>query len=540
MEKIRTDVLVIGGGGAGVRAALAAAEAGTQVLLLSRSPLGKGGLTPTANGGYHAACVPGDSPELHAAELIRLGRGLNDRNLVHTLTQNALNEAKRLGEFGARITWEVPPKPHEPEMTYPRSLFIPGREMMSALRKGLKRTNRVTLREYCLTLGLLTVDGAVQGAMFLDILRGILYLCESKVTILATGSLGELFSINAQEPMGIPTGSTGSGYVLALEAGADLIDMEMIQFAPVPVQPSLIWGLRFLPWPHLKNGKGEEFLPSGVGEYSHEAARAILREIKEGRGPISMDLRHKEPPAKFRHPLAEKRYRKLQEFSVTPYQRRIILELGALFAMGGIHINERGETTVNRLYAAGEVAGNVHGARRVSGNALPEIIVFGARAGHFAALRAKEEKSYPGVSPGETEGLRNFFMERIGKEAKGADPREIRAELRKIASEFLSVIRSQEGLEKAKERITNLKKEWNASKVAVKSLALCLPLMEAFDVYWLLETAEMVCQAALMREESRGFHFREDFPQERDEWLKHTVVRKKGDELWVSAKPVVL
>jgi len=538
---LETDVLIIGAGGAGARAAVEAAQTGKQVVLVCRSPLGKGGLTPTANGGYHAAVCPGDSPEIHAEDLISMGCNLNDRPLVHALTLEALEQAQLLEKFGARVNWEVPPKPQEPQMRYPRSLFVPGREVLSALKRQLRKCSNVLLLEDHLALRLLTVEGEATGAVLFNIGEGSITVCKSSATILATGSLGEIYSLSAQEPMGLPTGSTGSGYILAGWAGADLVDMEMIQFAAVPLKPTLITGMRCLPWAPLRNAEGQEFLPPNAGEYSHEAAQAIYRELKEGRGPLTMNLPDRKPPAHFRHPLFGKRNVCLQKYGVTPYQRPVTVGVGALYMMGGIHINERCETSVPGLYAAGEVSGNVHGARRVSGNAFPEMIVFGARAGKSAALRAGKKRILPEVPQHQIretlEYISDIFETRQGDIAPG----ELRQKTRFIMGNHAHLIRSGQGLMIALAELRELEKCIPFIKVKPSSgLSYNSNALEAFDARWLVLTAQIVCQAALLREESRGFHFREDFPEEKATWLKHTLVRRSGENWGGGTKHVVI
>lgn len=541
MNTIKTDVLIVGAGGAGARAAVEAAGTGRQVTLVCRSPLGQGGLTPTANGGYHAAVWPGDSPSVHAEDLISLGCNLNDRNLVDVLTKEALEQVRVLETFGAKVNWDVPPKPHEPQMRYPRSLFVPGRDILHALQRQLKKHRNVLLLEDHLVLRLLVRDGEVTGALMFNIREGSIRVCESKATVLAAGSLGEIYPLNAQEPMGITTGSSGSGYVLAGWAGADLVDMEMIQFAAVPVTPPLIGGMRCLPWAPVRNRKGEEFLPPHAGEYSHEAAQALYREIREGRGPLYMDLRDNKPPVHSRHPLFTQRNNHLQDFEVTPYQRPVMIGVGALFVMGGVHINERCETSVPGLYAAGEVAGNVHGARRVGGNAFPEMIVFGARAGKYAAREAGKNRFSP-EAPGEQIKECLEYLSNLRGEARGdITPRKLRQRTRFIMGNHAQVIRDRRGIESALEELRDLEKQVPDLRIkATGGLSYNLAVIEAMDIQWLVAAARIVCQAALLREESRGFHFREDFPGEKETWLKHTVVRRVKEE-WVSdTKPVVL
>ena len=147
VENFKTDVLIIGAGGAGLRAAIEAAKSGVSVIIASRAPIGRGGLTATANGGYHAAMLPGDSPALHAEDLTREGRYLNDRNLVKVLTEESAARAKELESFGVAVNWDVPAKPTEPEMRFGRSLIIPGKEMLLVMGKMLAKNPAVKILE---------------------------------------------------------------------------------------------------------------------------------------------------------------------------------------------------------------------------------------------------------------------------------------------------------------------------------------------------------------------------------------------------------
>ena len=537
VKNIKTDVLIIGAGGAGARAAVEAAQTGRQVTLVCRAPLGQGGLTPTANGGYQAAVLPGDSPAIHAEDLIAAGSGLNDRPLVEALTGEALEQARILEQFGARMNWEIPKKVHEPQMRYPRSIFVPGKEILAALRRQLKKYGNVLLLEDYLSLQLLLHDGKVVGALLFNIKEGSITVCESKTTILATGSLGEIYPLSAQEPMGIPTGSTGSGYVLAGMAGADLVDMEMIQFSIVPLLPPLIKGMRCLPWASLRNSRGNDFLPPNAEEYSHETAQALYRELRQGQ--VTMDLHDRKAPDHARHPLAGRRNRQLQELEVTPYQRRVAVGLGALFMMGGVHISERCETSVPGLYAAGEVAGNVHGARRVAGNAFPEMIVFGARAGKYAAEEAGGKGSFPEAPKQQIGECRERLSGIMEGKHHDITPVELREKTRAIMGKHAHAIRTGTGLQTALEELRALESDLPFVMVKTEGgFRYNASLLETIDLHWLLAVSRIVCRAALLRQESRGFQFREDFPEEREDWLKHTLVRRAGGE-WVGGTKTI-
>jgi succinate dehydrogenase/fumarate reductase flavoprotein subunit len=535
-ERFKTEVLIIGAGGAGLRAAIEAARADVSVTIVSRAPVGKGGLTATANGGYHAAVWPGDSPEIHAEDMIEAGEYLNDRNLVKVLAEESPVRAKELESFGMAVDWNIPPTPAEPEMRFPRSLFIPGKEMLSGMGKFLARQPNVKILEDYLLTRFLKNDGGVTGAVFYNIRTGGITLISAKAVILASGSYGEVYPKAAQEPLGVRTGSTGIGHLAAAEAGADLVDMEMVQIVPVPVEPVTILGMRCLPWSPLVNARGETFLPIGRGPYSFHVARSIWKEYDEGRGPVYMDCTDQKPPSgPGRHAVAASRGKYLGEIGATPYKRRVQVGLGALFAMGGIHINERCETGVPGLFAAGEISAGVHGGRRVSGSALPEIIVFGARAGQFAAEYSRKGKAIPDAVTEQAEEDRALINSLTGKKG-GCEPQKIRNSVKELMGNFAYIERNGKGLSKALEALDRLEAECGElSPGAVP--AYNLNLVAALDARSLVKISKVVCTAGLLREESLGFHYRSDFPKAK-ETVEHTAVRIQGDALSAGTKPV--
>ncbi|MDR1318083.1 MAG: FAD-binding protein [Treponema sp.] len=535
-ETFKTEVLIIGAGGAGLRAAVEAARAGVSVTIVSRAPIGRGGLTATANGGYHAAVWPGDSPEIHAEDMIEAGDYLNDRNLAKVLAEEAPARAKELESFGIAVDWNVPPTPAEPEMRFPRSLFIPGKEMLLVMGKFLAKQTNVKILEDYLLMRLLKNDGCVTGGVFFNIRTGGIALVSAGATILASGSYGEIYPKAAQEPLGVRTGSTGIGQLAAAEAGADLADMEMVQIVPVPFDPVTILSMRCLPWSPMVNARGETFLPKGRGPYSFHVAQSIRKEYDEGRGPVYMDCTDQKPPSgPGRHAVAAYRGKYLGEIGATPYKRRVQVGLGALFAMGGIHINERCETGVPGLFAAGEVSAGVHGGRRVSGSALPEIIVFGARAGQFAAEYSKKGKAIPGAAAERAEeerALINSLTEKKG----GCEPQKIRNSVKELMGNFAYIERDGKGLGKALAELDKLEAECGELSPGA-ARAYNLNLVAALDARSLVRIGKVVCTAGLLREESRGFHYRRDFPRAK-ETAEHTAVRIQGGALSAGTKPV--
>ena len=537
VENLKTDVLVVGAGGAGLRAAIEAAKSGVSVIIASRSPIGRGGLTATANGGYHAAMWPGDSPEIHANDMIKHGNYLNDRDLVRTLADEAPARARELESFGVAVNWDIPPKPAEPEMTYPRSLFIPGKEMSLVMGKMLIKIPNIRILEDFLLLKFLNGPGGVTGALFFDIRKGNIAALSCKAVVLASGSYGEIYPGAAQEPLGVRTGSTGIGHITAAETGADLVDMEMMQFGMVPVDPVTVLAMRCLPEGPVINAAGETFLPKGKGPYSFDTAHAVWKEYNEGRGPVYMDLRNEKPPAgSGRYFAAVHRGKHLGEIGATPYKRKVQVGLGALFAMGGIHINARCETGVPGLFAAGEVAASVHGGRRISGNALPEIIVFGARAGQYAAEFSKKHGvSHADITPNQVDEIKSL-IEKLTSKKDGQEPQKLRDAVKKTIGQYAYIERDKNGLTKALEELNKIEKEL-IDLSAGSIMQYNLNLVCALDLHSLVKISKVVCMAALTRDESRGFHYRSDFPKEKKK-AEHTVVRINKGEFSAGTKPV--
>jgi len=253
-----------------------------------------------------------------------------------------------------------------------------------------------------------------------------------------------------------------------------------------------------------------------------------------------MDLRGREASVRRRHPATQRRAALLKRFGVTPYQREVEVGLGALFMMGGVHINARCETVVAGLYAAGEVSANVHGAKRVPGNAFTEMIVFGARAGTFAAQAAGKMPTVPEAPQRQLARVRDDLKRLIRPANDGAASREIRRKVRAVMGEYAHMIRDAAGLQRALAELQGLEKELPLVKADMRSgLKYNQSLIDCIDLRANIACAQAVCRAALARGESRGFHFRSDFAEERPEWQQHTVIRwsaKSGFES--SVKPV--
>jgi fumarate reductase (CoM/CoB) subunit A len=562
MVTIHTDVLVIGAGGAGARAAIEAATSdGTvKVHILNQGPLGRSGLTSMANGGMQWVSHPEDSPRYLFEDIIRVGAYLNEQNLVECLTEEAPARAAELIEWGAKVitltgtgaTAEVSPS----GPSFPRAYYIPGVTYMAALRNRLSACANATVLEDTIATKLLTEGKRVIGATVLNIRSGECFAVSAKATVLASGGLGEIYPHSTNAPFGMHGHAAGMGYALAYHAGAELIDMEMVQFTGNQLWPPWLLGnpmlLSAMCGGKYVNGLGEEFLQ--LPQPRDAIQRLAHKEIKEGRGTehggVYIDLTRSpltsaEIEEQLKHSLAagvaKERWQLIKEMSAnTPDPKTWRIEFtpgGAHFFMGGVRINERCETSLEGLFAAGEVSGGVHGANRMGGCALTEIIVFGKRAGGCAAEFAKGcDRIEPGASQGEAE------EERLSAFLEGGrlSPRSMTEKIAALMSAHVGVARTEGGLALALSEIGRLRSGELPDLAAPKGRRFNLGWVEAVQIPYMLDVAEMIAMSARSRSESRGAHYREDYPESEGAWLTHTRVAKKESEMTVDTVPVTV
>lgn len=561
-HKLKCDVLVVGGGGAGCRAAIEAAQSGgdLNVIVVNQGPIGKSGLTSMANGGIHWVDHHEDSYEDHFRDVVRMGYFLNDQNLVEVLVKEAPIRGEELVKWGARILMDgnkyLLTDPRGSGCSHPRGHYIPGCTFMAALRNKMEEQKNVVIMEDVFVTTLLVQEKKVVGAMAIDIRSGDLMVLYAKAVVLATGGLGEIYHYSTNSPFGLRGYASGVGYALAYHAGAELIDMEMIQFTghqlypPWPLgNPALLSSLcggRYL------NAKGEEFLQ--LPQPRDVIQKLAWKEIKEGRGtkrggvyidlsvsPLSSKEIEEKLKLSLGGPFSKGRWKLIKLMSrgnLDPKNWKVeFTPGGAHFCMGGVRINENCETTIEGLFAAGEVTGGVHGANRMGGNALSEILVFGARAGASAARYARRQRRWGWVKSGairqEATRLLSLFR------PTGVLPMTIKEELGRIMDEKVGVVRNKEGLEEALSVIGGLREE--SQKLKVPDFRTFNRIwVEAIEVQYMLDVAEMIVRCALFRKESRGGHFREDFPEPRKEWLVHTCIQKEGTTMRVGTREVIM
>lgn len=533
------DVLIIGGGGAGALAAIEASEdPGLRVALLSRGPVSQSGLTPTANGGT-ARTVP-DAPngtEKFFGEMVRSGGYLNDQNLAWFLAENIAPSLEKVRQLGVE------------QVSYkPDRCCVPGVQSLKKFRAVLAARPNVTLLEDVFVTRLLKDDGRVSGALALDLRTGEGMSFRALVTVLATGGcVGEMYRLTSDNPFGISSNAAGVGHMMAFHAGARLVDMEQIQFVPIPCAPQAARNLRFFPdffaSPYYdRHGNILESDPTRfVGStYSYEFARIVYEAEKRGDGPVYIDQARSQnpnvPPGKV--PTWAARRSRFERLEISPLKNVIRIAIGSHFNMGGLHADEHGQTTIPGLLVAGEAAGALHGGLRVSGFSFSQMITFGLEAGREAARLARHTpvpaKHAPSVEIEEQKRLCAL----LEAKTNALTVHQVRSQLHDVMQEHAFLVRNEQGLLQARASIRELRNAL-ATRVQVKGTRrFNLDWARAIELGYTLEAAEVVVESARARRESRGFHGREDFPQKVDALPRHTMANGRDGEIEVSMSVV--
>ncbi|MGQ9674136.1 MAG: FAD-dependent oxidoreductase [Chloroflexota bacterium] len=520
-----TDVLVIGAGGAGLRAAIEARRAGARVLLVSKTPLGEGNCSAYAMG-FFAAAVGGKSVDEHYSDTLEAGRGLNDERLVRVLVEEAPQRIAELSEFG--VKWDEtrgganfsrygPPGRMGIGLTHPLRAY--------AARIGVESQESIQV------VDLIKSGSEVAGAVGFNFRSGQWHTYRAGAVVLATGGVGRIYRRTDN-----PVRTTGDGCALALRAGATLQDMEFIQFYPFglahPGLPVFMLLMHIADYAPLVNREGREFLRDyyqrwGVKSTAEAnvrardlAAQAIAREILEGRGVDgAVLLRVSEvPEAQWTRPyLGFLRSRLLRS---RPLAEPVRIAPIMHYTVGGIRIDPSTATDVPGLFAAGECASGWAGANRLGGNSLSAIIVFGAHAGTSAARYAAQSDRR--ALPSDVLDEARRAVERWAG-ANGPSPQALTAVLQRLSEQHLWVLRSGEGLEEFLAELCGLEDEARNARAVSPA-----EIRDAFELKNLLVCARAVAQSALLRRESRGGHYRLDYPGEGGrEWLRHTAITGK-------------
>jgi len=550
---VETDVLVIGNGGAGLRAAIEASRANVEVLIVARTIPGKAHTT-MAEGGINAAlanCDPTDSIEDHFKDTVLEGAYLNDQRLVDILVREIPDRVYDLEEFGAvfdrTIEGKIAQRPFGGQ-SHPRTCYVgdeTGHEMIMALVEEMRRRDIPHMDEVMITR-LLTDGGRCAGALGLDMRTGGYLAFRAKATILATGGAGRVYQVTSN-----PDEATGDGYAMAYDIGAELMDMEQVQFHPTGmIFPESAKGILVTEAVRgegglLKNSKGERFMerynPSQMELSPRDVvARSIYSEIQAGRGTsrggVYLDITHKGRDHIIKKlPRMVRQFKIFADLDITSQPMEVAPT--AHHFMGGIRmrVEDNRSTTVEGLYPVGEAQAGVHGGNRLGGNALAETQVFGARAGSSAASWVKSKPS-PKLDREQVEReivrLDSLFRE-------GKKPQAMKEQIRGLMWQHVGIVRNRDDLMFALselERLGSDSHELGVSGGKKYNPEWC----DAIVIPHMLLVCEAIVRSALAREESRGAHFRSDFPKRDDvNWFVNINLKKgMAGEMGITTSPI--
>jgi succinate dehydrogenase / fumarate reductase, flavoprotein subunit len=550
------DVLIIGAGLAGQRAALAAADAGATVALLSKvHPVRSHSVA--AAGGINAAMDPDDDWRSHAFDTVKGSDFLGDQDAIEIMCSEAPREVMHLEHIG--VTFHRNEKGELDLRAFGgasmnRTAYvadITGQAMLHVLYEQiLKYTERVDrFEEWFVTSLVLDDDGQCVGVVARDIRSGRMETFTAKNVILASGGAGQCYKPTTNALI-----CTGDGIAQAYRVGAPLMDMEMIQYHPTTLAENgflITEGARG-EGAHLLNSEGERFMEKYAPNKMELASRDVVSraeqtEINEGRGVgengggIYLDITV--VPRKRVLEALREIVNIGKDFAGTDITREpIMIQPGQHYIMGGVKTDIHGATSIPGLYAAGEVACvSVHGGNRLGANSLLDTLIFGRRSGEHAAARAA---AMPMPSVGDEQLRRDATMieEIIGRERTGRRVSEIKEELGTEMNRNVAVFRDEAGLRHAHEVVRRLKEEAQTAYIDDRGTVFNQDVLGAIELGYMLDTAEATVVAAIERKESRGAQFRTDYPERNDEqWLKHIDIGRNGDDVpEVSYSPVTI
>jgi succinate dehydrogenase/fumarate reductase flavoprotein subunit len=560
---VETDILIVGSEGAGARAAIEAARDGMRVTVTTKGKFTKSGATVTAGTDIdvdsRSICdllgLPGDrrdTPETFLEDMIIEGKFVNDQRLVEAHVGDGPKRVKELVDWGMRVWGPQKAAGHR----YNRGILSTGTEVMRALRNGVYGyKDRISILENTVVTDLLTSGGRVCGALAIDLRRGELILFNSRAVILATGGAQRLFPYTTA-----PEELTGDGQAMAYRLGAEMVDMQYVQFLTstflFPPTTTAYLNSLLVRGAWLLNRHGERFMlkwdpARGEATTRDFVAIGIMNEILEGRGWsdergswVLFSMRHL--PENFIEELAELGDKLIASALVDMVGKQFFENLkrngvpafpASHFFCGGVKVDVDARSTIPGLFAAGEVSGALHGSNRLSGNAVTQVVVQGARAGSAAAQYCKE---VPVAAPESTQledAKERIFA--LLQRGSGTRPLDLRMRLQKLAYQKVGVVRDADGLEEALRILKTMREESNIMVVKDKNLVYNMELMQALEVQNMIVVLEMIATSALMRTESRGVHYRRDYPERDDtNWLKHIVTHQAGRAMSATAIPV--
>ncbi|HZC49736.1 MAG TPA: FAD-binding protein [Nitrososphaeraceae archaeon] len=571
------DVLIIGGGSAGLRAAIEAHDVGAHVLIISKSRKGDPH-TVLARGGINAALGtmdPEDNWMIHAADTLREGAFLADYERVEVLCKNAPGAVNELVNWGARFHREKDGRLTQRFFgahTYRRTVFYKdwtGEEIIRVLMEQVQQRKIEIIDNIYITKLLKSVnvneegpvgekegegeeEEEVQGAIGIDIEKKEIVIFECKSLILAAGGYTRVYSVSSSRIFE----NYGEGVALAYEAGADLVDMEMVQFHPT----GMVWPEKALgtlateairgEGGRLLNSKGERFMKNYYPERMELGprdivARANYNEIVSGRGTehdgVWLDITHL-PKEKIldRLPTMYEQFKNIAGIDISKEK----MEVGptAHYSMGGVVVDIKCRTNITGLFAVGEVISQIHGANRLGGNSLLDTVVFGKIVGGEAARLAKKLAGIKKTAGPSSQLQLNVNNQKEFEDDHGIfivkEPIKFRNEIQELMKQNAGIIREETKLQNGLKRILELKNEFYSKDNILKEFTIDDDDGNGENVIltWEIKSSLVVCEAiirsALMRQESRGAHYRSDFPNLDDEkWNVNIYCRKEGSEM---------
>ena len=544
------DVLVIGAGLAGLRAALAANDAGADAAVITKvHPVRSH--SNAAQGGINAALTDrGDTWEEHAFETVKGSDYLGDQDAIEVLCSEAgraIIEQEHFGVIFSRDDTGRLGARNFGGQQRARTFFVAdftGQAMLHVMYEQLVKSGTRVYEEWFVT-SLVIEDGRCQGVVAMDMMSGELHVIKAGAVILAAGGLGRLY-----EPTTNALICTGDGMALAYRAGAPLMDMEMVQYHPTTLKSNgvLITEAARGEGAYLINADGERFMERYAPNMMELASRDVVSraeqtEINEGRGLdgcVLLDLRH------LGREKIHERLQYINEVSmdflgIDLAEQPVPVRPGMHYQMGGVKTDVDGATPLPGLYAAGECACvSVHGGNRLGANSLLDTIVFGRRSGEAAAIYSRET-ARADVSDSRLSLDEDLIKALLDRQDNGDTPAAIRLELGTAMNDYVAVFRTIEGMQTAREKIRSLSERYETVSVQDKGHVFNTNLIATLELGFMLECAETIVVSALERKESRGAHFMTEFPQRDDEnWLKHIMVRHSPDGPQLDYVPVTI
>lgn len=549
--EIETEVLVIGAGGAGVRTAIELDKHDTDCLVLGKREHGDAHTTWAA-GGINAALGSLDDEDrwdIHAADTLKEGHFINQPKAVELLTKNMPDRIHELEEWGMDFNRTDDGKINQRyfgAQAYRRTCFVgdhTGEALLDTLVEEAKRRN-IPYRENTFITKIVAEQGKAAGAIGFDMETGQPLVFDADAVVLAAGGHAEVYKRSSSRD----DENTGDGAALALDAGVPLRDMEMVQFHPTGMVKPEDWEGRLVTEAvrgeggKLFNADGDRFMETYSPKQMELDARDVVaranwQEIHEGRGTedngVYLDISHKDEA--FIKERLPKMYRQFQEHGVDISEEPMEVAPTSHYSMGGVKVDfTTGQTTVEGLFAVGEVTSGLHGGNRLGGNSLAEIVTFGTITGKHVAAFVDD-------APRETvpEPVIESHLDELDDMVNSGGsytPEELIAKIRDIMWEHGGIIRTADALEDGIEKLETVKE--HAKDVKIEGDTTSKTFEYGLDLQFMLPVAESILRSALLREESRAAHYRDDFPEKDDEWRKNIIVTREDGNLQLNTENV--